>query len=622
MEAMLAGTPTGLYGHVEENRKRSILLFGGFMIAIQLMALIALMLLTLSFDQAHNPLVSPLGYAKRYMLPVAVFAMLAYAAQLWWFVGGVKKAVGFRYVDHADEPRFCRILEPLTIAAGIATPFAAVIDSPARNAFACGVRANHMVVVATRGLIDSLDDDELGAVLAHEVMHIKNKDTMLLASANTFMATLMLAQGFRRLKFDDWRQMIGMVLMPVLIPIYLLMSFLTQIALRIGYSSRAAIGSAREMIADAEAVRLTKNPAALVSALRKIEGNSRIESLGVAEEAMMIDGATAGPLATHPTIDERIAALARTTGSMIFTGGTRLDTRDPGLTGAAAVPLDRNADDLLRVAALAEAPSGGSMWAIFRKVRDPQRNILGFDRRSALHFGLVLAGVAVFAQTTIGARSYAAQRDLFGLAREAGDVQKLMLACDLEAIGFNPTGVACDTKALEAKSAALGARMGTPDTETPFREEQRQRAATMLARRCFNGRHTMTPAALAGPPQGRNRNGTRYSMAALASVEPILQMAPGPARDLAIKDYVDFRKLMIENALYYGGRSELDALNANYHRDDHQRVIALLGERLRDPAFTGGTTLQADSKLRLFATAPFEALPCDVVAELAPAPKG
>ena len=213
---MLAGGPTGLYGHVEQNRRRSLLLFAGFIVAIEIMAFVILVMPTMILDWPHCPLVSPRGYVTRYVLPVALVGLLIYAVKYWWFVGAVQKAVGFRYVDDREEPRFCGILEPLAISAGIATPSAAVIDGPALNAFACGVRADRMVVVATRGLIDGLDDDELAAVLAHEVIHIRNRDTLLLASANVFMDTLTMARGGKQVAFDDWRQMLPLLLLPVL----------------------------------------------------------------------------------------------------------------------------------------------------------------------------------------------------------------------------------------------------------------------------------------------------------------------------------------------------------------------------------------------------------------------
>ena len=100
----------------------------------------------------------------------------------------------FRFVDDQDEPRLCRIVEPLIIAAGLPTPYVGVIDTPALNAFACGIRQKDAVLVFTRGLIDGLDDDELAAVAAHEIVHIKNGDIRLIAATNVCLDTLNLLQ--------------------------------------------------------------------------------------------------------------------------------------------------------------------------------------------------------------------------------------------------------------------------------------------------------------------------------------------------------------------------------------------------------------------------------------------
>jgi Peptidase family M48 len=105
------------------------------------------------------------------------------------------------------------------------------------------------------------------------------------------------------------------------------MLFIRQFAIKLGQMTRLLIASSREYMADAEAVRLTQNPAAFVSALQKIEGRSQIENLPPEQDAMMIDGATEGALATHPTISERIAALIKVTGSMALIPASRRDTR-------------------------------------------------------------------------------------------------------------------------------------------------------------------------------------------------------------------------------------------------------------------------------------------------------
>jgi hypothetical protein len=109
------------------------------------------------------------------------------------------------------------------------------------------------------------------------------------------------------------------------------MMFLRRLAVDGSHLARLLIASAREFIADAEAVRLTQNPAALVSALRRIDGRSIIPGLAAGQDAMMIDGAHEGPFATHPTIAERVAAIISVTGSMALIAPARRDTRPAGL---------------------------------------------------------------------------------------------------------------------------------------------------------------------------------------------------------------------------------------------------------------------------------------------------
>ncbi|RAI25928.1 M48 family metalloprotease, partial [Rhodoplanes serenus] len=90
----------------------------------------------------------------------------------------------FTLVDRRAQPRLVSIVERLAITAGVPVPRVALIETEARNAFACGIDADSAVVVATRGLVEALDDDELAAVVAHEITHIKNGDICLMAAAN------------------------------------------------------------------------------------------------------------------------------------------------------------------------------------------------------------------------------------------------------------------------------------------------------------------------------------------------------------------------------------------------------------------------------------------------------
>src|SRR5262245_25539876 len=187
----------GLYGHVRSNDVRSLALFAGFVVAFHLLAALALFVPLATFDPDHAPLYGWTGYLVRWVPIVTVIGALLFAVQMAWHVRTVRRRTDFRFVDDHDEPRLCRIVEPLTIAAGLPTPYVGVIDSPALNAFACGIRQKDAVLVFRRGLIDGLDDDELAAVAAHEIVHIKNGDIRLIAATNVCLDTLKLLERRR-----------------------------------------------------------------------------------------------------------------------------------------------------------------------------------------------------------------------------------------------------------------------------------------------------------------------------------------------------------------------------------------------------------------------------------------
>ena len=152
--------------------------------------MLALIVPLAMFDPEHAPLYGWTGYLVRWVPIVTVIGALLFAVQMAWHVRTVRRRTDFRFVDDHDEPRLCRIVEPLAIAAGLPTPYVGVIDSPALNAFACGIRQKDAVLVFTRGLIDGLDDDELAAVAAHEIIHIVNGDIRLIAATNVCLDTL------------------------------------------------------------------------------------------------------------------------------------------------------------------------------------------------------------------------------------------------------------------------------------------------------------------------------------------------------------------------------------------------------------------------------------------------
>jgi heat shock protein HtpX len=191
-------------------------------------------------------------------------------------------------------------------------------------------------ITVTSGLIKSLDDAEVEAVLGHELTHIRNGDVRLLVIAVIIAGVVaFFAELVFRLMFQGglgWRSSRGSdrkgAGVAILIAIVLIVvAWILSIFIRFALSRR------REYLADAGSVELTKNPDAMISALRKIEGRSELPVATSAVMEMCIDNPRVGfssILHTHPPIDERVAALVK------FAGG-----HDPG---PIALPAPGEAD--------------------------------------------------------------------------------------------------------------------------------------------------------------------------------------------------------------------------------------------------------------------------------------
>jgi Zn-dependent protease with chaperone function len=424
--------PTGLYGWIRSNDGRSTTLFVGFLLAIQPIAALALFLPLALVDPEHAPFLDWTGYATRYMLLVALASVIWFACQMFWHIETVKRAIGFEFIDDSEEPRLCRLIEPLIMMLGLPIPYVGVIASPALNAFACGIGRKKAVVVVTRGLIDSLDDDELSAVLAHELSHIKNGDIRLMAAANIFMSALTRLHQNNPLKLTVVHALMA-IAVPAILPLALAATFVGHLALRVGQVSRLLIASSREFIADAEAVQLTKNPAALAAALVKVEHDYHVEGARTEDDAMMIAGDTEGSNATHPTVVQRVTALARTTGSMVFNAPSA--SRGFGRVARSATLEQAEAAALLR-----RLPP---TRAISRVQAQARENFTGLTRN-----GVLLAAATLFSLMCIHAseldnpRAIAAKFDV----RPLGLVLGMPFACQ-----YFPKGETC-TKSLDSRS--------------------------------------------------------------------------------------------------------------------------------------------------------------------------
>ena len=359
----------GLMGHVERNNTRSLVMLGGFFLAAQIiMAAIAALPLMI-FDRGSNPLTNLWSYLATYG-PFAFFATaLLFAWHLRSHVSRMRRTIGFRDLCGAEERRLVSIVDRMAVTAGIPAPAVSIIETGAMNAFACGLTRAHARIVVTRGLVNGLDDEELEAVVAHEIAHIVHNDIRLLACVNamstmvTAMREFMLTRKGGK-ETSPWQIALVGFLMPPVLLLFGAIHGADRLAAFLVTRSRFAINTSREFIADAEAARLTQNPAALVSALRRIEGRSRLEGVDLVTGSMMIDGAALGPDATHPSIEERVGALLRIVGSVTDRRFLARDTRPGAMSARAADDLasqrggfGRRRGDAARALARAPAPS-------------------------------------------------------------------------------------------------------------------------------------------------------------------------------------------------------------------------------------------------------------------------
>ncbi|MCB1216651.1 M48 family metallopeptidase [bacterium] len=254
-----------------------------------------------------------------------VFAIFGTGLGYWYSDRIITAMVGARPANpHIYRERFLiDSIEGLVLACGLpAIPKAYVIDSPAMNAFATGRDPQHSLIAVTTGLLDALDRQELEGVLAHEMSHIYNRDIMLMGVAailvggiamfsHVMTRMLWYGGGGRRRDNDSGGggalALIGIVFL-ILAPIFANLLNLM-------------LSRKREFLADATAVKLTRNPEGLKNALLKISHSS--EPMPEVEQelsALFIDhpqkkrsamGGLAAMLATHPPIEARIAALER-----------------------------------------------------------------------------------------------------------------------------------------------------------------------------------------------------------------------------------------------------------------------------------------------------------------------
>ena len=318
----------GLYSHIQSNRRRSIALLVGLFFLIYLMVYAgALVAEALSVDAGSDVLMQLAWRDFLQAAPWATIGTALWVAIAYYFHQNMIDALtGGREVTRAEEPRLYNILENLCISRGITMPKLKVMESDALNAFATGMSDKQYSITVTTGLIKRLNDAEIEGVLGHELTHIRNGDVrmmviaVIIAGVVSFFAELVFRLWFYnglsfRGRSDDRRG--GGAAFAILIAVAVI-----AVAYFLSFVIRLALSRSREYLADAGSVELTKNPDAMISALRKIEGRGELPGATSAVMEMCLDNPRQGfgeLFDTHPSVDSRVAALVK------FAGG-----HDPG----------------------------------------------------------------------------------------------------------------------------------------------------------------------------------------------------------------------------------------------------------------------------------------------------
>lgn len=256
------------------------------------------------------------GQSSAGVVPIAV---LISVLSVWGSYFASDKLVltmtGAKLIQESDNPRLFALIQEVCLASGLPMPKVAIVEDPAPNAFATGRNPEHGLIAFTTGILDAMDRDELQGVIAHEMSHVGNRDTLVSAIAATtagaiamisdFLMRMMWWGGGRRDNRDGGNN-------PLALIASLIVLILAPIAAML---LKAAISRRREALADATAVAFTRNPAGLRKALEVLQADSTVvrhASNSVAHlyiESPLDSSNVSKLFATHPPLAERIAIL-------------------------------------------------------------------------------------------------------------------------------------------------------------------------------------------------------------------------------------------------------------------------------------------------------------------------
>ena len=300
----------GIRQQIARNNTKSILFLLAFPLLILVGAYVVLYILSDQDIELTNT--QFLSIIPMVLIGVAIWFFISY----FFHTQMIQSATHSRPLERRENMRVYNLTENLCMSVGMTMPKLYIIESDALNAFASGINEKTFAVTLTRGIINTLNDEELEGVIAHELTHIRNRDVRLLIVTIVFVGIFATIADFALRMFLNGSMsssrsrkndkgggaLVLLIILLVAGAIYFL-SILFKLAL-----SRS-----REYMADAGAVELTRNSLALASALKKISGHSTIREVQNDEvKELFIDYKAQGffsLFATHPPIEKRIQVL-------------------------------------------------------------------------------------------------------------------------------------------------------------------------------------------------------------------------------------------------------------------------------------------------------------------------
>src|SRR5579871_702674 len=338
----------GLYTHIAANKTRSTILLAGLFLLVYVIVYAGALIIEVVND-AGAPADYYLRAALRDLirsLPLSTGAAALWIVIAYFFHQRIIDAVtGGTDVTRQEQPRLYNLLENLCISRGIPMPKLKLVDSEALNAYATGLNPKQYAVTVTTGLLNTLNDQEMEAVLGHELTHIRNGDVqmmviaVIIAGVVGFFAEL-LFRGFSNFGYygggwstggSSWSSSSssssssgsggssdrkssggGAAVIIVIVAVVLIV-----LAWALSQLVKLALSRSREYLADAGSVELTKNPDAMISALRKIEGRGELPGATSAVMELCLDNPREGfadLFATHPSVEARVQALVKYAG--------------------------------------------------------------------------------------------------------------------------------------------------------------------------------------------------------------------------------------------------------------------------------------------------------------------